>query len=254
MPRLIPVDMQDNEMNKKEIYLRWAISLCLLACVVCYQLTRPAEEPISSVVPTVPAASSAASSEASSSAASEAESSAAASEEASGSETADSEAAESEANSDADSEAAADSAAASSEASSAASSSKAETETASSASSSAPAASSKAETAASSTAPASSSAPAEPATPRGPYTDGVYTGSGKGFGGKIYVSVTIQNGYIAAVDVTSAEGEDKPYLRDALQIINTVVATQTTKLDAISGATSTTWGILDAIDDALKGA
>lgn len=68
------------------------------------------------------------------------------------------------------------------------------------------------------------------------------------------MSVTIQNGYITSIDVVSADGEDKPYLRDAKQVISKAVASQSTSQDAISGATSTTYGILDAIDDAIKGA
>ena len=87
---------------------------------------------------------------------------------------------------------------------------------------------------------------------RGSLHDGTYTGMGKGYGGDIEVEVTVENGYIAAITVTSAEGEDKPYLRDAKKIISKVIAIQHTNLDAISGSTSTTWGILDAVDDALK--
>ena len=87
---------------------------------------------------------------------------------------------------------------------------------------------------------------------RGRFRDGKYTGMGKGYGGDIEVEVTVENGHIAAITVTSAEGEDRPYLRDAKKIINKVIAVQHTNLDAISGSTSTTWGILDAVDDALK--
>ena len=97
-----------------------------------------------------------------------------------------------------------------------------------------------------------SSAQIELPTERGSLRDGQYTGSGEGYGGRIEVEVTVENGYISAVIVTSAEGEDKPYLRDAKKIINKVIAVQHTNLDAISGSTSTTWGILDAVDDALK--
>ncbi len=86
----------------------------------------------------------------------------------------------------------------------------------------------------------------------GPLKDGVYTGSGEGYGGMIDVEVTVNNGYIVGITVTSAEGEDKPYLRDARKIITKVIEVQHTDLDAISGSTSTTWGILDAVDDALE--
>jgi len=231
-------------MNKREIYIRWAVSLCALGFIICYQLTRPAEEQTDYFLP---AASAAAPSEPNAAAEAPSEESASSADSAEVSEVAEpeatSEAVCEEAGSDSVAEAGSDSdTAASAEPESEAQAEQKTTETPQPAS---------AETAAPKT---ESAASAEPSTPRGPYTDGVYSGSGNGFGGKIYVSVTVQNGYIAAVDVTSAEGDDKPYLRDALQITGMVIAAQSTQLDAISGATSTTWGILDAIDDALKGA
>ncbi len=86
------------------------------------------------------------------------------------------------------------------------------------------------------------------------YADGIYTGSGEGYAGTITVQVTVESGSITDIAVLSAEDEDPPYLKDAKQILKKVIASQTTDLDAISGATHSTWGILDAIDDALEGA
>ena len=40
----------------------------------------------------------------------------------------------------------------------------------------------------------------------GTWKDGTYTGSGKGFGGTISVKVTVEDGKISAIDVTSASG------------------------------------------------
>lgn len=45
----------------------------------------------------------------------------------------------------------------------------------------------------------------------GTWKDGTYTGSGKGFGGTISVKVTVKDGKISAIDVTSASGETASY-------------------------------------------
>ena len=93
-----------------------------------------------------------------------------------------------------------------------------------------------------------------PEIPQGKYPDGVHTGSAEGYGGTIVVEVTVQNGSIIDIAVVEASGEDGPYLRDAKGIIPKVLEEQHTDLDGISGATTSTWGILDAVDDALAGA
>lgn len=92
---------------------------------------------------------------------------------------------------------------------------------------------------------------AESAPESGQYPDGVFTGSGEGYGGDVTVEVTIENGRIASVEILDGSSEDAPYLRDAKAIIPEVIEAQHTNLDAISGATHSTWGILNAIDDAF---
>lgn len=89
--------------------------------------------------------------------------------------------------------------------------------------------------------------------PQGPYTDGVYTGSSQGYGGPVTVRVTVENGRITAVDILSAEGETEPYITLAGTIINIVIDQQTWEIDAVSGATYSSRGILGAIQNALTG-
>ena len=55
------------------------------------------------------------------------------------------------------------------------------------------------------------------------YRDGSYTGSAQGFGGMITVSVTIRDGRIAAVQVTSAPGETEPYFSKAKTVTGRIV-------------------------------
>ena len=95
---------------------------------------------------------------------------------------------------------------------------------------------------------------AEPATEEGGYKDGTYEGSAEGYGGQIQVSVTIQDGEIAAVDILSAPGEDAAYLSSAEAVIQSVLEEQTTEVDTVSGATFSSTGILNAVTQALNSA
>lgn len=85
------------------------------------------------------------------------------------------------------------------------------------------------------------------------YKDGVYTGTGDGFGGTIEVQVTISEGSITDIEILEAEGEDKAYLTMAQFIIEDMMRSQTTKVDAISGATYSSMGIKQAVENALEG-
>ena len=86
----------------------------------------------------------------------------------------------------------------------------------------------------------------------GTWTDGTYTGSGKGFGGTISVKVTVKDGKISAIDVTSASGETASYFSKAKGIISKMISGQTTNVDAASGATYSSNGIITAVRNALS--
>ena len=86
----------------------------------------------------------------------------------------------------------------------------------------------------------------------GTWKDGTYTGSGKGFGGTISVKVTVEDGKISAIDVTSASGETASYFSKAKGIIPKMISGQTTNVDAASGATYSSNGIISAVRNALS--
>ena len=86
----------------------------------------------------------------------------------------------------------------------------------------------------------------------GTWKDGTYTGSGKGFGGTISVKVTVKDGKISAIDVTSASGETASYFSKAKGIIPKMISGQTTNVDAASGATYSSNGIITAVRNALS--
>lgn len=83
------------------------------------------------------------------------------------------------------------------------------------------------------------------------YKNGTYTGDGQGFGGNIQVQVTLENDTITDIQVVSAPGEDSAYLSQGQGVISTILAAQSTDVDTISGATFSSTGIINAVNDAL---
>lgn len=82
--------------------------------------------------------------------------------------------------------------------------------------------------------------------------DGDYEGKGVGYNGNIKVKVTIAGGKITAVEVLKSD-DDEEYFYDAKkQVINAILEQQTTEVDAVSGATSSSEGIMKAVQNALK--
>ena len=83
------------------------------------------------------------------------------------------------------------------------------------------------------------------------YQNGTYTGEGQGFGGTIQVEVTLENDTITDIQVVRAPGEDSAYLSQGEGVISTILAAQSTDVDTISGATFSSTGIINAVNDAL---
>lgn len=81
------------------------------------------------------------------------------------------------------------------------------------------------------------------------YKDGTYTGTASGFLGDITVSVTVTDGSIAAIDVT--EQKDTPsYWERAETVIPEIIAANGVEgIDAVSGATYSSEGIINAVNN-----
>lgn len=74
--------------------------------------------------------------------------------------------------------------------------------------------------------------------------DGVYTGTGDGFGGKITVSVTVTDGKIAAIEVVE-HSETEGVGTVALEKLPAeIIAAQGLGLDAVTGCTISSNGLL----------
>ncbi|MCI6732818.1 MAG: FMN-binding protein [Lachnospiraceae bacterium] len=86
----------------------------------------------------------------------------------------------------------------------------------------------------------------------GGYVDGVYTGTAEGFGGDITVQVTIRDGKILSIEILNAEDETPSYLKHAENVIERMLAAQSTEVDVVSGATWSSAGIINAVSEALS--
>ena len=88
--------------------------------------------------------------------------------------------------------------------------------------------------------------------PAGGYADGTYTGSGTGFGGTITVQVTVTDHKIAAINIVDASSETASYFANAQGVISKILASQSPNVDAVSGATYSSNGIITAVQNALS--
>ena len=91
----------------------------------------------------------------------------------------------------------------------------------------------------------------ESVTEASAYRDGTFSGEAQGFGGLVKVEVTVSEGKIAAIEVTEAAGEGADFLARAKGLIAVIVSDQSTNVDAVSGATYTSKGIINAVRNAL---
>jgi uncharacterized protein with FMN-binding domain/NAD-dependent dihydropyrimidine dehydrogenase PreA subunit len=87
------------------------------------------------------------------------------------------------------------------------------------------------------------------------YKDGTYQGSGTGFrGATTKVSVKVKNGEITDI-TTISYGDDAPfYSRAFTSIKQQIISSQSTGVNAVSGATFSSKGIMSAVEDALSNA
>ena len=84
------------------------------------------------------------------------------------------------------------------------------------------------------------------------FIPGTYEGEAQGFGGVIRVSVTVNENEIMEIEVLSSPGEDAAYFSQAETLNAKILQKQSTDLDAVTGATLSSIGLLDAVDAALE--
>ena len=86
---------------------------------------------------------------------------------------------------------------------------------------------------------------------QGAYADGAYTGTGQGFRGAVDVQVTVENGYITDVLVTSYQDDDEFFGKAKATVIDEIISAQGVDVATVSGATYSSQGILEAVANAL---
>ncbi|MCU6762549.1 Na(+)-translocating NADH-quinone reductase subunit C [uncultured Roseburia sp.] len=83
--------------------------------------------------------------------------------------------------------------------------------------------------------------------------DGFYEGTGVGYAGNITVSVEIKDHSIVGIEILSVEADDKAFFNRAKGVIDRIISSQSTNVDAVSGATYSSRGIISAVENALTG-
>jgi fumarate reductase flavoprotein subunit len=82
--------------------------------------------------------------------------------------------------------------------------------------------------------------------------DGVWEGSGQGWGGRILVRLHINSALIQEIEILP-HGEDPFIGGEAMgELLELILDYQSTGLDAVSGATESSAGFLEAVEDALN--
>ena len=85
----------------------------------------------------------------------------------------------------------------------------------------------------------------------GKLKDGTYQGSAPGYRGTIRVSVTVSDGKIARVDILGYDDDDA-YFSSAVGVINQMIGQTSGNVDSVSGATYSSVGIMNAVNNALN--
>ena len=94
-------------------------------------------------------------------------------------------------------------------------------------------------------------AASEAAEAEGQYVDGTYDGEADGFGGTIAVEVTVEGGNIVSVTLKEHGETEGIYEAAEKSVVADIIKTQSAEVDAVSGATNTSNGIMEAVTNAL---
>ncbi len=86
----------------------------------------------------------------------------------------------------------------------------------------------------------------------GNYKDGTYEGTGKGNNGDIKVEVIVKDGNIISVELKDHSETEGIYEAAEKGVVADVIKKQTFDVNAVSGATNTSNGIKEAVNDALS--
>ena len=98
----------------------------------------------------------------------------------------------------------------------------------------------------------SSNSQADANSASGAYKDGEYLGKASAYNGNVEVKVTISGGKMTAIDIVKTK-DDEDYFFDAQKkVIPEILEKQSTDVDAVAGATTSSEGIAHAVEKALQ--
>jgi len=88
--------------------------------------------------------------------------------------------------------------------------------------------------------------------PRNVYQNGIYYGTGVGFAPGLKVQVEVVDGRINKIDVVEHYETSGYYEEAFIKITDGIIRSQSTEVDAVSGATYTSIGLVEAVENALE--
>ncbi len=87
------------------------------------------------------------------------------------------------------------------------------------------------------------------------YRDGTYIGTADGYGPDLTVEVAIENNEISKIDIVSHNERGESFYMPAFEAIPAkIIDSQSISVDAVSGSTYSSYGIMNAVNDALSDA
>ena len=88
--------------------------------------------------------------------------------------------------------------------------------------------------------------------PASEYADGTWEGEGLGLNGPVRAALTVEDGRITEIKILERTDDD-PYFTDArVELVPKILEQQSADVDTVSGATFSSEGILEAVEEALK--
>ena len=86
----------------------------------------------------------------------------------------------------------------------------------------------------------------------GAYKDGEYLGKASAYNGNVEVKVTISGGKITAIDIVKTKDDEEYFFDAQKKVIPEILEQQSTDVDAVAGATTSSEGIAHAVQKALE--
>lgn len=105
---------------------------------------------------------------------------------------------------------------------------------------------------ANSTAASSDSQGSDANSASGAYKDGEYLGKASAYNGNVEVKVTISGGKITAIDIVKTKDDEEYFFDAQKKVIPEILEKQSTDVDAVAGATTSSEGIAHAVEKALE--